>query len=194
MSGSGLPKARDDNRSSFGGDFVLRDAGDPSTTGPPDADAYVTLITDRVDVAEKRATALEARAVTVITTSGTLVTLLLALAALVTRTQTFQVPKSAITIAAFAAFAFVAAAICALLANLPAKRWDVLPDTVRDQLWERWGDGGDRPLEKVSATRLEIWSSVEKQNNAKANAVFAAVTAQGVAIALLTIAVAIILL
>ena len=45
------PKARTDNRTSFGGALVLRGDGNISNA-PPDAEAYVTLVSDRLEAAD----------------------------------------------------------------------------------------------------------------------------------------------
>jgi hypothetical protein len=184
---------RDDNQKSFGGAEVFAGRQDPSPS-PPDVGAYDTLIKDLLVAAEDRAKGLEARGIAVITTSGTLVTLLLAAAGLATRTPSFSIDRWALDLAAAAGICFALAALCALLANLPKKRWMTLPDTVRTELWDRWGDDGDRPLEKVTATRLKLWEAVHDQTQFKAKAVFGAIALEGIAIAFLTGAVGVILL
>ena len=138
---------------------------------------------------------MEARGLAVVTTSGTLATLLLGIAALV-RGQEARVEDSALLLAALAAIAFVVAAGLALAANRPTRAWNVNPERVRDELRERWGreTPPDRPQQKATATRLAIWRSLRGLSQTKAKLVFAAMIVQGVAVGLLAGAVVIIML
>src|SRR5262249_12281036 len=76
---------------------------------------------DQLDEERRRKTSLEQRGTAVITTSGTLVSLLFALAALITTRKQFHIPPSAQLILLLAVAFFVIAATGRLLANVPLR-------------------------------------------------------------------------
>src|SRR6266511_6262018 len=88
-----------DNRVPFGDpeyhEFMGSAPASPLVSGPTHVEAYTEFVKELLENEEKRKTNMETRAVAVITASGTLVTLLLALAALETRLQKFHVPGTA---------------------------------------------------------------------------------------------------
>jgi hypothetical protein len=170
----------------------------PTPPGPggiatDEVEDYVTFITQLLEAEEKRYAAMETRALAVVTSSGALVTLLLGVAALVTRVQQVQVPRQALLFAALSVVAFLFAAGPAILALSPRRVWGVTPDKLRTELWARWGSAGDDPRQKTTATRLAIWESAHKLSQRKGRLVFAAMVAQAVAVTLLGVAVVIVL-
>jgi hypothetical protein len=173
------------------------DASAPATGTPAgyDPSPYVELAKDLLAAEQARVERMEARGLAVVTTSGTLATLLLGIAALV-RGQDARVEDLALLLAALAAIAFVVAAGLALAANRPTRAWNVSPERIGDELRERWGreTPPDRPEQKATATRLAIWRSLRELSQTKAKLVFAAMIAQGVAAALLAGAVMVIML
>lgn len=146
---------------------------------------YASFIKELLEAEEKRSSSMETRALAVITTSGTLVTLLLALAALVTRVQTFHVPGAALLLAGISAGSFVAAAFCAMLSNAPRRAWGLQPDCLKIELWERWADTDDDAVAKTTATRLAVWEQTHELTQRKARFVSAATAFQFVAVAVL---------
>jgi hypothetical protein len=161
-----------------------------------DPDPYVDLVKDLLAAEQARVERMEARGLAVVTTSGALATLLLGIAALVTRRQDVRVEHFALVLAALAAIAFVLAAALAIAANRPTRAWTAKPERVGDEMRERWGREApqDRPQQKATATRLAIWRSLHELSQAKAVLVFAAMIAEAAAVALLASAVVIILL
>ncbi|MBO3750436.1 hypothetical protein J5X84_30515 [Streptosporangiaceae bacterium NEAU-GS5] len=154
---------------------------------------YAAFVKELLDAEEKRTGGLESRALTVIAGSGTLVTLLLALAALATRADKFQIPAAAVFPAAFAACAFVAAALCAILANAPWPAWGLRPACLTDQLWKNWPGEKHQAVAKVAATRLRLWSEAHVLSQRKARFLFVAVAFQALATLALAISVVAIL-
>jgi hypothetical protein len=150
---------------------------------------YAAFLKDLLEAEEKRGTGMETRALAIVTSSGTLVTLLLALAALVTRVQLARLPGFALAAAAVAAVLFVASALCAGLANAPWPGWGLRPECLRTELWERWDDTSDNPVAKVAATRLKQWEVAHRLTQRKARLVFAAGMLQAAGAVALTTAV-----
>jgi hypothetical protein len=177
----------------MGGDASAAANGAPDGYDPG---PYVDLVKDLLAAEQARVERMEARGLAVVTTSGTLATLLLGIAALVVRRQDVRIEDSALLLVALAAIAFVLAAGLAIAANRPTRAWNVKPERVRDELRERWGREApqDRPQQKATATRLAIWRSLHGLSQAKAVLVFAAMIVEAVAVALLAGAVVIILL
>ncbi|MDT0353369.1 hypothetical protein [Pseudonocardia charpentierae] len=162
--------------------------GDTAEPSRPGAE-YDAFLKDLLEAEEKRNSGMETRALAVVTSSGTLVTLLLALAALVTRVQQALLPGLAFAGAATAAVLFVAAAACAGVANAPSRGWGLRPHCLRSELWERWGDASDNPVAKIAATRLKLWETTHKLTQRKAKLVFAAAVLQVTGALALTVAV-----
>ncbi len=153
---------------------------------------YAAFLKDLLEAEEKRSTGMETRALAVVTSSGALVTLLLALAALVTRVQQARLPGFALSAAAVAAVLLVLSALCAGLANAPWTSWGLRPECLRTELWERWDDQADHPVAKIAATRLRLWEECHRLTQRKAALVFTAAMLQAAgAVALTTAAVSV---
>src|SRR5262245_59701725 len=98
--------------------------GHVAETGPaPGAGAgpvYTALVGARLAEEEGRGRSLQARGLAVVTTSGTLVTLIFAVAHFVPRaTVAARIPGASRWLLAIAVVAFVGAAVAGLLANVP---------------------------------------------------------------------------
>ena len=183
---------RNDNRTAFTGGATLM--GGDADAPPEDPEPYVAFVKELLEAEEKRNAALETRSIAVVTTSGALVTLLLALGAWITRVQTAVIEQTALTLAFVSALLFVLAALLAIGGNAPWKVWAITPTSLSTELWARWLTPGDRPDEKVTATRLKQWESARKLSSKKANLLAGAVTAQALAVLVLTVALGIVLL
>ncbi len=103
------------------------------TTAPATAAAEVLrLIQDQLTEERSTKTSLEGRAVGVITTSGTLTTLLFALSALVTKGADYSLPWAARVPLILAVGAFLSAAVVAILAARPQAYREVTVDSMRE--------------------------------------------------------------
>jgi hypothetical protein len=105
-------------------------------TRPPVAPEAIALYSEvaAAQVADKRAAkeSLERRALQVVTTSGTLLTIIFGLVALVTREQAFVIPTGARVFLYVSLVLFVVAAGLGLYANKPSESYDTLaPDGLR---------------------------------------------------------------
>lgn len=161
--------------------------------GAPETKEYAAFIKELLDAEVARGATMETRATAIVTASGALVTLLLALAALVTRVTTFQVPVPALVFAGISAGLFALSACYAMLAVTPRRAWGLKPDCLGSELWERWADSADDAVAKTTATRLALWQQENTLTQRKAVAVFTAAVFQFGAVAALAIAVFIVL-
>src|SRR4051794_38201016 len=107
-------------------------AAPPGITG---FGVYGEFIKDELDVQDKRKASFEQRGLAVITTSGTLVTLLFALAALSTKeADTFSLPHGAKVWLLIALGFFFVSALFALLTNAPLVYQAVTAEKIRERL------------------------------------------------------------
>ena len=83
----------------------------------PGAKVIMSLLETELKGEDARKTSIEGRAAGVITTSGTLVTLLFGLVAIITKLTNYQAPTSSVFAILAALVLFVAAAVVALLAT-----------------------------------------------------------------------------
>jgi hypothetical protein len=150
---------------------------------------FAELVIELVAAEDKRRESLEARGNSVITVSGTLVTLLLALAALVTREKTFRLPDAARDRLSIAVLASVLAALLAIATYMPQPARITDPAQLSRLLPSIWDRGTDFALKKATATRLEQLTTTQTANDRKARALLGAVLAQVIAVLLLAWAV-----
>jgi hypothetical protein len=176
------------------GGKVWRATTAPTAKGDPEeTKEYAAFVKELLDAEDKRGDSMETRAIAVITASGTLVTLLLALAALGTRIDTVRIPVAALVFAGISAGLFAASACSAMLAVTPSRAWGLKPDCLKTELWQRWADADDDALAKITATRLALWETSNKLTQMKAARVFVATVLQFGAGAALAITVIIVL-
>jgi hypothetical protein len=130
-----------------------------------------------------RKASLEARGLAVITTSGTLVTLTLALAAVITEASDFS--PSALTrwlLGAAAAF-FVLAAAGGILSNSPAPYYRVEPESLSVFMTAGvWVEEGTDAKRELTTARLIELQDARARNERKARIVALAMGLQGVAV------------
>ena len=93
--------------------------GDPDSSSATSADAVMEHVQDQLTEERGTKSALEARAIGVITSAGALVTLLFALAALVTKPQAYELPGAARLVLGITLIAFIASAVLAIIAARP---------------------------------------------------------------------------
>lgn len=158
-----------------------------------DTKPYATFILELHKIEEARVARMDTRAASVITTSGTLVTLLLALAGLATRTESFVIPVPAIVLAGAAVVLFGCAALGAVWAMIPRQVQLLDPSCLGEQLWNRWAGETDDSIAKTAATWLALWSTLQTLTQKKAKPLVAAGICQVVAVFTLVISVVVIL-
>jgi hypothetical protein len=146
-------------------------------------DAVIILLGEELERERTRKSSLEARGLAVITTSGTLVTLLFGVAALATKASSFLLSRDLRGTLIAAAVFFVIAGSLAIAANWPVPYYQIEPSSlgilVSPEAWRE--DGGDARRE-LSAARLAELGDARLRNEGKARIVVSAMVAEVVAV------------
>jgi hypothetical protein len=151
---------------------------------------YAGLVTTRLTEEEGRGRSLQARGLAVVTTSGTLVTLIFAVAQFVLRGRVVaMVPSASRWLLGIAAVTFVGAAIGGLLANIPHDMGRPSSSDIAEKLNSEWGKQAAAAEKTVALDRVRHLQKLEGVNDAAAWAVLAGLAAEVLAIALAAAAV-----
>jgi hypothetical protein len=166
------------------------------TPKPDDVGAVAcAFIGEEVDAESDRKSSLESRAIAVITSSGTLVTLLLGLAALVTKSSTFVLDRPERWLLSASALLFVVSAALGIVASAPFRYLLVDPksltSTVAPNVWSEDGSVLHRELTTVRLAQLE---DARTHNESRAEMLVAALAVQVLAVLLTAATVAVVLL
>lgn len=173
-------------------------------SGPPDSDAassskpgyaaYGDFVKDELEAQDRRKASFEQRGLAVITTSGALVTLLFALAALSTKeAATFVLPNDARTWLTMALALFFGSAIAALVTNLPLSYEAAEADAIRGRLREEPARDADAAAKDIALTRVKALRSAKKTNGLKGWVLICAMGLEALAVGCVAVAVSIIL-
>jgi hypothetical protein len=155
---------------------------------------YGDFIRDELDAQDRRKASFEQRGLAVITTTGTLVTLLFALAALSTKqADTFTLPSQARTWLYIGLALFFGSAAAALVSNAPLNYDAAEVPGIRRRLKEEPPWTADAARRDVALTRLKALESAKKKNGIKGYAVLIAMVLEALAVGCVAIAVSIIL-
>lgn len=160
------------------------------TVSDPGAGAEFSAYVGQLAVEQDaRKDSLEKRGLAVITTSGTLVTLLFGLVTLLTRSDEYVLPQSVHDLLGWALVAFVMAALLALLTNLPLNyaNIDVAQSTAVFQ--GHWDDSQSDGRRRVVATRLKVLETAQSRNKLKGWLLLVGMLAEVAAVVLLSLAV-----
>jgi hypothetical protein len=161
--------------------------GDEAST-PTAATAYGEYLKDELTGQEARKSSFEQRGIAVVTTAGTLVTLLFGLAALsTTASKADRLASEEKEFLAIALVLFVASALLALATNFPLKYEGPEPADIQTHL-EADETVAQAQLE-VAYTRLEILKVAQEKNTWKGNLLFAALLVEVAAVAFVGIAI-----
>ena len=165
----------------------------PPATVASDAGGYAVygdFIKEELEAQDKRKASFEQRGLAVITTSGALVTLLFALAALSTKAAaTFTISTPAKTWLSSALVLFVASALAALLSNAPFIYQAVPVEKIRERLREQPPRDAAAAVKDVAFSRLDALESAKRKNGIKGWAVAAAMTLEALATGCVAIAI-----
>ncbi len=140
---------------------------------------------------DARKTSIEQRGLAVVTTSGTIVTLLFGLVALLTRGDNYSMPTEAVLPLSVALFCFAVAAILGVLANAPLKYLNV--DLDEANFWKWWDQSDEDAVQRIAATRLKLFKVAQDRNDWKGQVLIAAVGLEVVAVTSLALTVGFIL-
>lgn len=156
----------------------------------PDADAgssYGQLISDQLARERSHKTNLEARGITVVTTSGTLTTLLFALTAGLTTVAKFKLLGSAKLPLLLALISFVVAAALGLVTNMPLKYQEPTPRGLAHLVNANYWTG---PKEigqlRVAAAQVTTLSAARSANNLKVILLLGAILSELLAVIFLS--------
>ena len=156
---------------------------------------YSALISEQLENERAIKTSLEQRAMTVVTTAGTLVTLLFALGALVTRSETYEPPDASIAFLLFALLAFLLASVAAIATIRVRTYEEVKVEALRplldENFWSAKSSIGER---RTAEVRVKILEAARTQNAKKAEALQWAMRFEVAAVGSVAIAVGIILI
>jgi len=148
----------------------------PGTDGGPERDralaagyagrAYAQLIADQLAEERNRKTSLEARGVTVITTSSALATLLFALTAGLTAVSSFRLPESARLPLLLTLITFVFSAAFGVAANMPLRYREATPaglaKLINARYWAAPAEIGELRVAEAQVTSLAAARSANR--------------------------------
>lgn len=152
---------------------------------PAGSDVYADFVKSLVDAESSRKSSLEQRGIAVITTSGTLVTLLFGLIAVITSSKTFVLPSRVHGWLAGAAILFVLAALLGIVMNVPLFYGEIA--ITEAELRESWGDAPPDAQASVTSVRLKSLAQASKANTRKAWVLVFSVILELIAVIILTI-------
>jgi hypothetical protein len=160
---------------------------------PTGSSVYSKFIAEQVAREDARKESLESRALAVITSAGAISTLLFALAAFNIDSKHFTLPGSAKLSLLAALGCFFFSAVFAIAVNMPFEYEEVLPEALSKAVNEYWNDSEQAAEKRTSITRLNVLTAARKINGRKALFLLAAITAQGLGVAAIAVAVGLIL-
>lgn len=154
-------------------------------------DVYAEFVKRLADAEVARRGSLEQKAGAVITTSGTLVTLLFGLVAVITAGSTYSLPREAHCWLVGSLVLFVLAAVIALVVNIPRPYGQA--ELSKVQLTSSWSDTAEKAQAVVAGLHLKAVEKARHVNDVKAWMLVAAFAAEVVAVFLLAVAIGIVL-
>ena len=128
---------------------------------------YGPILSEMVKAQDVRKTSIEQRGIAVVTTSGTLVTLLFGLVSVLTKDSSFHLPRPSRLWLSVSLPLFIASVVLALAVNVPFSYRDFLIAGLKKQLPSEWHGGKDEAEGRVAETRLEILEHNQRINNFK---------------------------
>lgn len=156
----------------------------------PGFQAYGEFAKDELVAQDQRKASFEQRGLAVITTSGALVTLLFALAALSTgESQTFVLPDAARSRLDRALVLFFLAAVAALMTNVPLSYQAVETDAIKARLNETPIRDAHAAAKDIALTRVKALKSAKAKNTFKGRALFAGLAFEMLAVGCVAVAI-----
>ena len=155
---------------------------------------YAALITEQLVEERARKASIEARGLSVITTSGALVTLLFGLGSLVSGVEGYTLPTVGRWFLLGALGAFLLAAAAGIVANFPLRYREVSVAGLRRLTAPEWWTNAEPAAARRAAeARLNVLERARSTNAFKVNALIAAMVIEVIAVVLVAAAVAVIL-
>jgi hypothetical protein len=157
--------------------------------------AYSELIAEQLAEERSRKASLEARGLSVITTSGVLVTLVLGLAAIVTQAATFKLPEAANRLLVFAGALFVLAAVGGIGVNFPMPYREVGVTALRRLTELHWWNNKVAPARRRTAeARINVLAAARSANVWKVRFLLAALVLEVLAVVTLAASASVVLM
>jgi hypothetical protein len=151
-------------------------------------DVIGALAADQLQEERQLKDSLTQRAATIISTSGTLVTLLLGASALVTQNKSFTVSYSVLIDAAIAVALLIVAALVALVLNGGWRQGAIPVETLRSINFKgNWGEIDYDKVQEIHDARLDLITRFRTANKWRARLLMLALSLECVAVAFLTI-------
>jgi hypothetical protein len=148
------------------------------------SDVYADFVKSLLDAEESRKSSLEQRGIGIITTSGTLVTLLFGLIAVITSAKSFTFPGAARGWLTLAAIFFVVAAATGIVVNAPLFYGRI--EVSRADLEPAWQDDAPAARAAVTGVRLKRLRAAQSVNAFKAGTLVVGMALELAATAMLT--------
>ncbi len=167
------------------GDGAIERADDEPSSGKLLADYVAQLLKDE----RERGESIESRSRTVISSSGALVTLLLALAAIGSKTTVVTISAGARAFVGSSVGAFALSAVLAFTTAIPQTAHLVDPARFSTEIRAAWERSEASALTRITATRIQELADVQRANTRKAWLVLVAVSFEALAVLLLAAAV-----
>jgi hypothetical protein len=165
------------------------------SANPTVAEAFVGLLDKQTTFERERKASLEARALAVITTSGTLVTLITALTAVATKHRAYTTLTGTRVLLFAALAAFLIAAALAIYGNAPFRVKEIEAASLSGFMAaDVWGQPGVEAEREIAAARHGVLVSLQTVNAVKARFLFWAAACEVLAIALTAASASVILL
>jgi hypothetical protein len=156
---------------------------------------YVELLKEELQEERARKTSLEQRGLSVITSSGTLVTLLFALAAVVTGSKSFSgVDRAPKVLLVIALALFIIAALGGILTNWPLGYGEPNPSDLTRLIATEWSSSVQEATAATAEARADVIGVAKSRNDLKATALVAAMVAEVLAVFFVALSVTKILL
>lgn len=162
-------------------------------SGERGSSVYADYIKEQLADQDSRKSSIEQRGVAVITTSGTLVSLLFGLVAVLTGIEGYELPDGAKSWLNGAMVAFVVAAIGGIATNLPLFYIGVRADQLDGAVKRRWNDSLEDAEQRVAATRVKVIARATRLNTIKGFILMGAISAEVIAVIFLTLAIRVVL-
>jgi len=146
---------------------------------------YAEFMQDQLTAEEARKASLEQRGLAVITSSGVLATLGFGSLALFKQRDVVPMPAAGAYLLVGSAVALLAAAVLALVTNLPLRHRAINPPGMAQSMREHWADVEPTARARVTSTRARLLASTRVGNDLKAVFLLAAMTVEVLGLALL---------
>ena len=148
---------------------------------------YTDFVKVLLDAEATRRTALEQKGGAVITTAGSLVTLLFGLVAVITSAKTFTLPGTSHGWLVAAIVLFIAACLIAILISVPLPYGQTTITVAMLASW--WNQPPEQAEAAISGARLQALAASRRMNGLKAQILIAAIACELLALVMLGVAV-----